>query len=155
MPRRARQWSRAAWALALLFGTLPLASRLFLGSWQFQGAAELSGICLLLGTYLYFIGRRSSSPVPDSAALVNRAIGLAAEGRVKKAIALLTKAIRLSPRFWQAYQYRGELYLRQQKPAPALRDFEQAISLAPDEPHLSALRERAAALARVPQNHAG
>lgn len=149
MLRRARQWSRAAWALAALFGTLPLASRLFLGSWQFQGAAELSAICLLLGTYLYLIGRRSSSPVPDSAALVNRAIGLAAEGRSKKAIALLTKAIRLSPRFWQAYQYRGELYLRQQKPAPALRDFEQAIRLAPDETHLRALRQKATALGGV------
>jgi tetratricopeptide (TPR) repeat protein len=68
---------------------------------------------------------------------------LAAAGRSDRALARLTEAIRLSPRFWQAFQYRGELHLLHDRPAEALRDFDHAIAIAPGEPHLYALRARA------------
>ena len=45
---------------------------------------------------------------------------------------------------WQAYQYRGELYLRQADLTGAARDdFSAALRLAPGEPHLYVLRGRA------------
>ncbi len=53
---------------------------------------------------------------------------------------MLTETIRLSPQLWQAYQYRGELYLRQSNLQAALDDFSAAIRLAPREPHLYLLR---------------
>jgi Flp pilus assembly protein TadD len=44
---------------------------------------------------------------------------------------------------WQAYQYRGELYLQQGGQTDAARqDFSEAIRLAPTEPHLYLLRGR-------------
>jgi Flp pilus assembly protein TadD len=67
-------------------------------------------------------------------------------GRIDRAIALLTKTIRQSPKFWQAYQYRGELYLRAGNAALATQDFAEAIRLAPGEPHLYLLREQAYSL---------
>ena len=51
--------------------------------------------------------------------------------------------IRLNPRVWQAFQYRGELYLRLGRAEAALRDFMEAIGLAPEEPHLRFLRDQA------------
>jgi regulator of sirC expression with transglutaminase-like and TPR domain len=47
---------------------------------------------------------------------------------------------------WQAFQYRGELYLRQQAFDAALRDLNEAIRLAPEEPHLYVLRGQAQSL---------
>jgi Flp pilus assembly protein TadD len=65
----------------------------------------------------------------------------ASAGQSDEAIALLTEEIRLSPQVWQAFQYRGELYLRQGgKVDAALQDFSEAIRLAPREPHLYLLR---------------
>ena len=49
--QRARQWSRMAWAMALLFASMPAASKLALGTWGFDGAAEISCLCLIVGTY--------------------------------------------------------------------------------------------------------
>lgn len=139
---RAGQWSRAAWALALLFASLPIASWLFLGGWGFAGAGELSAICFLLGLYLYIRSRRASQ-LPDAAAMLEKAIGLAASGQAEEAIALLTKTIRLNPHFWQAFQRRGSLYLRGNSLDGAVEDFTAAIRLAPEEAHLYALRGQA------------
>jgi regulator of sirC expression with transglutaminase-like and TPR domain len=47
---------------------------------------------------------------------------------------------------WQAFQYRGELYLRQQSFDAALQDLNEAIRLAPEEPHLYILRGQAHSL---------
>lgn len=143
-PSRARQWCRAALALAFLFASLPLASKLLLGDWEFDGAQAIAGLCLLAAAYLYLAGRESLPPVPDAAAILNEAIGLAAAGDTGQAIALLNEALRLNPRLWQAWQYRGEIRLLAPDAAgSALRDFTEAIRLAPDEPHLYVLRSRA------------
>jgi tetratricopeptide (TPR) repeat protein len=139
---RAKQWSRAAWALSALFASLPLSSKLFVGVWGFDGAAELSFLCLMLGTYLHFLSRRRAA-MRDGAAMMDQANQLARAGETEGAIGLLTKAIRLNPRLWQAFQYRGELYLRSDRPDAALQDFTEAIRLAPEEPHLYALRQQA------------
>jgi tetratricopeptide (TPR) repeat protein len=141
-PSRARQWSRAAWGLALLFASLPIASWLFLGGWGFPGAGELSAICFLLGLYLYIRSRRMSR-VPDAAAMLEKALGLAADGQAEEAIALLTKTIRLSPYFWQAFQHRGSLNLRANSLHRAIGDFTAAIRMAPGEAYLYALRGQA------------
>jgi len=141
---RARQWSRAAWALAILFASLPVSSRLFLGVWGFESAAGVAGLCLIAGTYLHILARRASKAMPDPADMLDQALGMARYGQVDEAIALLTEAIRLSPWLWQAYQYRGELYLSLQSLDRAAEDFSEAIRLAPEEPHLHVLLERVA-----------
>jgi len=129
--------------MALLFASLPATSRLFLGVWGFDGAAEIACLCAILGAYLHIVGRRAGPPVPDPAATLDRAIQLAFSGQIDEAIAVLTSTILLSPELWQAFQYRGELYLRQQSFDAALRDLDEAIRLAPEERHLRALREQA------------
>jgi tetratricopeptide (TPR) repeat protein len=141
-PSRARQWSRAAWGLALLFASLPIAGWLFLGGFGFPGAGELSGICFLLGLYLH-IRSRKTSPIPDAAAMLEESIGLSAGGQAEQAIALLTKTIRLNPHLWQAFQHRGSLHLRGNALHRAIEDFTAAIRLAPEEAHLYALRGQA------------
>ena len=141
--QRARQWSRMAWAMAALFASMPAASRLFLGVWGFDGALEIACLCLILGTYFHLVGRRAGPPIPDPATVLDQAIRLALSGQTDEAIALLTETIRLSPQLWQAYQYRGELYLRQQSFESALRDLNEAIRLAPEEQHLYILRAQA------------
>jgi tetratricopeptide (TPR) repeat protein len=137
---RARQWSHTAFAMAVVFGSLPLASRIFLGGWAFDGAAEIGCLFLLVGAYFQIVSRRFPA-VPDPATMLERAGQRASEGRSDRAIALLTEGIRLSPQLWQAFQYRAELYLRQgDQMDAALRDFSEAIRLAPREPHLYILR---------------
>src|SRR5690242_5243821 len=98
------QWARATWGVAALFGSLPVASRIFLGSWEFPEAAELSFVCLTVGTYLEIRGRRRLKGLRDDATALERALSLAAEGRTTEAEAVLTKAVRISPKLWQAYQ---------------------------------------------------
>jgi tetratricopeptide (TPR) repeat protein len=137
------QWSRTAWALAILFASLPLVSRLLLGTWEFEGSAGIAGLCLIAGTYFHLRSRRGAPAIPDYATLLDRANRKASEGRSGEAIVRLTKAIRLSPRLWQAFQYRGALYLSQNNAADALADFTEAIRLAPGEPHLYTLRGEA------------
>ena len=136
---RARQWSLTAFAMAVVFGSLPLASRIFLGGWGFDGSAEIGCLCLIVAVYFHIVSRRFPA-IPDPATNLERAGERALEGRGDQAIALLTEEIRLSPQLWQAFQYRGELYLRQDKADAALRDFSEAIRLAPREPHLYLLR---------------
>jgi tetratricopeptide (TPR) repeat protein len=142
MRSRARHWSRTAFVLAVLFGAMAAGSRLILGAWPFDGALELSLLCAGLGAYFHILSRRHRS-LADPAVLLDEAIQLNASGRVGDAIALLTKAIRQSPQLWQAFQYRGELYLLQQNYAAATQDFSEAIRLAPQEQHLYLLREQA------------
>ena len=131
-----------AWAMALLFASMPAASKLFLGVWGFDGAAEIACLCLILGTYFHIVGRRRRA-IPDPATMLDQALRLAWSGEIDEAIALLTETIRQSPQLWQAFQYRGELYLRQQRFDAALQDLNEAIRLAPEEPHLYILREQA------------
>jgi cytochrome c-type biogenesis protein CcmH/NrfG len=145
MRSRARHWSRTAFLLALLFGGMALGSRLVLGAWPFEGAPELSCVCLLLGAYFHIAGRRRCLALPDPAVLLDQALSLVSSGQVDQAIALLSKAIRQNPHLWQALQYRGELYLLQQNAAAAAQDFSAAIRLAPEERHLHDLLEQARA----------
>jgi tetratricopeptide (TPR) repeat protein len=143
---RAREWSRTAFAMAAVFGSLPLASRIFLGGWGFDGAGEIGCLCLIAGIYFYIVSRRFPA-VPDPASILERAGQRASAGRGDQAIALLTEGIRLSPQLWQAFQYRGELYLQQGYQAEAaLQDFSEAIRLAPEEAHLYLLRAHAYSL---------
>ena len=129
--------------MAAVFGSLPLASRILLGGWGFDGAAEIGCLCLIAGAYFHIVSRRFPA-VPDPATILERAGERAASGRSDRAIALLTEGIRLSPQLWQAFQYRGELYLLQgAHAAAALQDFSEAIRLAPGERHLYLLRGRA------------
>jgi len=138
---QARRWCRAALALALLFASLPLTARLFLGSWRFDGATGIACLCLIAAAYLYFVGRERRPPLPDSAVILDEAIRLAAAGETERGIALLDKALQLSPRLWQARQYRGQMRLGEPDAVEsALKDFTEAIRLAPDEPHLYILR---------------
>ena len=140
-PSRARRWCRGALALALLFASLPLASKLFLGSWGFDAAPGIASLCLAAAAYLYLAGRVPRPPIPDSATILGEAIRLAASGETDQGIALLDEAFRQSPHLWQARQYRGQIRLA--KPAgaeSALQDFTDAIRLAPNEPHLYILR---------------
>jgi tetratricopeptide (TPR) repeat protein len=140
-PSRARQWCRAALALAILFASLPVASRLFVGSWGFDGAPAIACLCLAAAAYLYFAGRESRPPIPDSATFLDEAIRLAALGETAQGIALLDEALRLSPHLWQAREYRGQIRLVEPNAAEsALQDFTEAIRVAPGEPHLYILR---------------
>jgi len=141
LPARARQWCRAALALAFLFLSLPLASRLFLGSWGFEGAPEIACLCLFTAASFYLAGRVRQPPIPDSATFPSEAIRLAASGETGRAIALLAEALQLSPRLWQGRQYRGQIRLGEPDAAESvLHDFTEAIRLAPDEAQLYILR---------------
>ena len=61
---RARQWCRAALALALIFASVPLAGKLFLGSWRFDGALDIACLCMLAAPYLYFVERDRRRQTP-------------------------------------------------------------------------------------------
>jgi len=144
---RARQWGRAALVLAFLFASLPLASKLFLGSWGFDGASGIACLCMVAAAYLHFAGRERRPPIPDSATILDQAIRLAASGETGRGIALLDEALRLSPRLWQARQYRAQMRLAQSHAAEsALQDLTEAIRLAPGEAHLYVLRSHVFAL---------
>jgi tetratricopeptide (TPR) repeat protein len=131
--------------MAILFASLPVAGRLLLGEWGFPDATLLSVLCVLAAAYLYFRGRKFRA-APDPAAMLDQAIQLAASGQSGEAIALLTEAIRVSPRLWQALQYRGEMYLQLGSVEDAMKDFDQAIALAPEEAHIRVLRGYAESL---------
>ena len=133
-------------ALAALFASLPLSSKLFLGAWDFQGASELACLCLIAAVYFHLASRSPLPSVPDTAAIMDHALQLAGSGRSDEAIVYLTEAIHLSPRVWQAFQYRGELWLQRNDGCAALEDFAEAIRLAPGEAHLYLLRGHAHSL---------
>ncbi len=142
---RLREWSRAALAMAALFGSLPIASRVFLGGWGFEGAAEIACLCLIAGAYLHLAARKRAR-VADAAALLGRGLQLASVGQLDRAMSLFNDVVRVNPYVWQGRQYRGELYLHLGDARAALADFSEAIRLAPGEPHLLALRDRAQAM---------
>lgn len=140
-PARARQWSRAAFGLALVFGSLPLAGKLLLGSWGFEGAPGIAALCLVAAAYLHLEGRTARPPIPDASLILSEAIRLAASGETDQAIALLDEEFRRSPKLWQAREYRGQIHLAESAAGEsALEDFTEAIRLAPAEPHLYLLR---------------
>src|SRR5204863_5374215 len=76
---RARQWSRSAFALAALFASFPIAARLLLGEWAFEGATGIAGLWLAVGVYLYIRSRRLRT-LPDPAQLLDEAIRLFSVG---------------------------------------------------------------------------
>ena len=125
--------------MAAVFLSLPVTARVLFGAWDFQDAAALACLCFMAGVYFHISSRRFAV-LPDPASILERAAELAATGRVARAIALLSDCISLSPRLWQPYQYRGELYLQRSRLKAALADFSQAILLAPAESHLYVLR---------------
>jgi tetratricopeptide (TPR) repeat protein len=133
--------------MAILFASLPLAGKLFLGSWGFDGAPGIACLCLIAAAYLSLAGRERRHPLPDSATILEAAIRQAAAGETDLALALLDEALRLDRRLWQARQYSGQVRLGQAGAAEAaLQDFTAAIRLAPDEPHLYLLRSHVYAL---------
>src|SRR5260370_32557981 len=85
---RARQWSRTAFAMAAVFGSLPLASRIFLGGWGFDGAAEIACLCLMAGAYFHIVSRRFPA-VPHPATILGRARERASAGPPHPAISPL------------------------------------------------------------------
>ncbi len=138
-----RQWSNSAFAMALLFATLPVVARLALGAWDFQEGFGLGLLCLGLAGYLRLRERRRSTD-PDPATNLDHAIRMAMAGEFSDSADLLTRTLRQNPRLWQAYQYRGEVYLRQPGAAgAACQDFTEAIRIAPREAHLYVLRSMA------------
>jgi tetratricopeptide (TPR) repeat protein len=127
--------------MALLFASLPLAGKLFLGSWRFDGALDIAGLCMLAAAYLYLVGRDRRPQIRDSAAILDKALQLAGTGATGRGLALLDEALRLDPGLWQAWEYRGMIHLGEPDGIEsALKDFSEAIRLAPDEPHLYSLR---------------
>ena len=136
------QWSRTAFALAALFASFPVTARLVLGEWAFEGAGGIAGLWLAGGLYCFIRGRRLK-PAPDPAAMLDEAIHLASVGETARAMRVLGRTIALNPWFWQAFQYRGQIRLRLGESDGAIADFDQAIRLAPDEPHLRELRAEA------------
>jgi len=127
----ARQWRWAALALAVLFASLPLAAKLLLRSWEFDGAHGIA--CLLLAVAGSLLRRaREAGADPRSRCHPDAAIRVVALGQTDRGLALLDEALRLSPRLWQARQYRGEMRLAASDAAEsALQDFTEAIRLAP------------------------
>ena len=77
---RARQWRRTAWALAALFATLPIACKIFVGTWGFDEAFDAAGLCAVLGTYFHILSRRSLPAVPDDATMLDRGIRSGSRG---------------------------------------------------------------------------
>jgi tetratricopeptide (TPR) repeat protein len=131
----------------LLFASLPLMGKLFLGSWRFDGALAAACLCLIAAAYLYFLGREDRPSIPDSGAILGEALRLAASGATDQGLALLDEALRLDPRLWQAWEYRGQIHLlKPDATQSALQDFTEAIRLAPGEPHLYILRSHVFAL---------
>lgn len=140
-PSQARRWCRAALVLALLSAGLPVVGVLFLGSWEFEGSFGIACLCLIAAAYLYIAGRPARPPLPDPSTILDQAIQLAASGDTDRGIQLLDEVLRLSPRLWQARQYRGQMRLVEPTAAEAvLQDFTEAIRLAPEERHLYVLR---------------
>jgi hypothetical protein len=96
----ARQWSRAAFVIAVLFASL--------GAWGFEEAWSLAVLSGIAGVYFHIVGRRHGR-LPDPALILERAQELAAEGRVAEARGLLAETVRLSPWFTEAKEYLEKL----------------------------------------------
>lgn len=145
---RLRQWSRTSFALAALFASFPLAGRLILGEWSFEGATGIAGLWLAVGSYLYIRSRRVKA-LRDPAVMVDDALQLVGAGDTRRGLAVLDRAIAENPRFWQAYQCRGEVRAQLGDLKEALADLDEAIRMAPDESHLRELRSHVDDLLRA------
>ncbi len=75
--------------------------------------------------------------------MLDEAIQLVSAGETARALRVLGRTIAVNPWFWQAFQYRGLIRLRRGEFDAAIADFDEAIRLAPDEPHLRELRAEA------------
>ena len=140
MPRsRLQQLSRTAYALAALFASFPIAGRLILGEWAFEGASGIAGLFLTAAVYLHIRSRRMRTS-PDPALMLDEAIEHVRAGETQRALRLLNRTIAENPWFWQAYQRRGELHLLLGEIAAATADLDDALRLAPDELQLQELR---------------
>ena len=129
-------------AIGLLFASLPVAGKIVLGVWAFQESAAIAVICFAIAAYLYMRSLGRIPTIPDSAAMLERANRLSGSGKMAKAISILTKALGLDRKLWQALQYRAELRASQGDYRGALDDVSEAIRLAPQEQHLYLLRAR-------------
>jgi tetratricopeptide (TPR) repeat protein len=136
------QWSRTAFALAALFASFPITARLVLGEWAFEGAGGIAGLWLAGGVYCVIRGRRLR-PSPDPAAMLEEAIRLLSVGDTSRALRVLNRTVAENPWFWQAFQYRAQIRLHGGEFDAAIADLDEAIRLAPDEPHLLELRDEA------------
>ncbi|HWC98847.1 MAG TPA: hypothetical protein VG456_18935 [Candidatus Sulfopaludibacter sp.] len=142
---QARRLSRVAFGSAILFFVMALGGRILAGAWPFEGSLELSLVCLALGVLFHVAGMPRFAALPDPSSLLNQAFRVASTGRIDGAIGILSKALEENPNLWQAYQYRGELFMALQNYSAAAKDFADAIRLAPEEQHLYELRDRATA----------
>src|SRR5438034_11577826 len=66
------QWSRTAFAIALVFGSFPVAGRIFLGDWEFEAAAGIACLCAVAGIYFRVLDRRAFRAIPDLAAMLDQ-----------------------------------------------------------------------------------
>jgi tetratricopeptide (TPR) repeat protein len=135
-----RRWSRTATAAGLLFASLPVVARVLFGAWGFPQAASVAVICFAIAIYLYARSSGRWLRIPDGAVMLDRAQQLVSVGKVRKAISVLTRTIRLDPNLWQAYEYRGKLRVSEGNYREAIEDLSEAIRLAPRERHLYVLR---------------
>jgi Tfp pilus assembly protein PilF len=126
---------------------MPVAGRIVLGVWGFHEATAAAIVCFVAAFYLYIKGRRRLVPLPDGAAMIDRARKLGAAGKVPKATAVLTKALSLDPKLWQALECRAQLHLSQGDYSKALDDLSAAIRMAPEEKHLYLLWAEASRVA--------
>lgn len=127
---------------------MPVAGRIILGVWEFHEAAAIAIICFAAAVYLYIKGRKRLVPLPDGAAMIDRARKLGASGKAPKAIAVLTDALSLDPKLWQALECRAQLHLSRGDYSKALEDLSEAIRVAPEERHLYLLWAEASRVAR-------
>ncbi|HEX7034457.1 MAG TPA: tetratricopeptide repeat protein [Pseudomonadales bacterium] len=80
------------------------------------------------------IARDGGSPADVAAALANRALLLAGEGRLEPALADLDAALAATPDDPVLHGNRGNLLLRMGRPAEALAAHSRAVELAPQDP---------------------
>ena len=147
---RVQQLSRTAMVLAGLFASFPIAGRLILGKWTFDGAAGLAGLFLVAAVYLHVRSRRVHT-APDPSAMLDEAIHLIRTNRMDRALRILNRIIAENPWFWQAIHRRGEAHLARADASAALADFNEAIRLAPGEARLVEWRSRAEAMLNRPK----
>lgn len=110
--------------MALLFGSL--------GFYGLEGAWGFTVISLTLAAYFHLVARRNAA-LPDPASMLEHAQRLVAAGRTEEAVAVLTDALRLSPWFAEARQYREEIERaqREQPEGDPLRGVERGAPQVP------------------------